>query len=151
MTKIKGLDGFEDQFAKDVAVDPDLLKEEYAKQAADRAYYGELYVRALEAALDASGERERVEAAVWLELKGKPPEEGKKPLSDDGVKNAVRVDARVAVANKAEVRALASKERANQRLKAISEKGEMLVSLGADRRAELEGELFMKARKSHQQ
>ena len=143
MAKIHDIDI--DDYLKDcVTLEPTAISEEYARVAADLAYWNEQYARAYKKFLQAKLNRERVEARTHLELKEKlkassDDSKRKGPTVDD-LKAAVSSNPEVMAAQEAEVLAEAEKVSLYGAVDAVRAKRDMVTQLGAQFRIEMQND-----------
>lgn len=142
MSKLNDIDV--ETFLKDsVLIDPLCITDEYVRLPSDLAYWNQRHSDALKAHLRAKIELDRVEAMVYLE-KREGGVDGKR-LTVDGVNAAVAVDPRVLSAREAAVLAEVEKSRLHGVVSAVGAKKDMLVSLGAHVRQEMDGDPVVRA------
>jgi hypothetical protein len=132
-----------------VAIEPLALQEEYVRLPSDMAHWGARYARAFKAWKLAALAEERVEAELHLEHRERLAMlgggEGKKGPTVDAVKSAVVNDQRYHDAHYRTIEAEVEKLRVQGTLEAVRAKREMLVSLGAQLRAEMQSDPRVRA------
>jgi hypothetical protein len=111
---------------------------------ADLAYWNAQYAAANERFLTAKIEAERTRSSLWLEHRAKLEDAGKKP-TEKMVDAAVESDDRNYDARVALMRAEVEKGRLNGILDAVRTKRDMIVSIGAHQRAEMQGDPSLRA------
>lgn len=128
-----------DRYLQDcVRIEPLALQEEYVRLPADYAYWNEQYRQALEASLVAKADKERIWSTCYLvETERTHPTTGK-PVTVDYAKAAVEANQEYYEAVKAAITTEVELTRIKGVLEAIRAKREMLVSLGATLRQEMQ-------------
>lgn len=129
----------EDYLKDCVVMDPLFIQEEYVRLPADLAYWNQKYADALRAHLRAKIDLDRIEAQVYLEKREVGYASGGK-TTEATVAAQVACDARVLAAREVAVMAEAEKARLHGVVNAVSAKKDMLVSLGAHVRQEMDGD-----------
>lgn len=120
-----------------VFVDPDQLKEEYARVGADLAYWNTKYSNAFQSFIQLKHEAKKLRARTWLQTREQLKADGEKAteaLIDAFVEN----DLAVIEADLRTIEAEAEKTRLFGILDGIRAKRDMLVGLGALVRSEME-------------
>lgn len=128
-----------------VSIYPEQIHEEYVRQSADYAYWNERYARALKRFLTSRVNLQRVEARVWMETRAKLLEENAK-VTEAMVNNEVAGNEDLRRAMDEKIEAEVEKTRLGGILEAMTHKKEMLVSLGAHVRKEMEGDPSLRER-----
>lgn len=118
-----------------VGVDGASLEREFQDFSAAFSFWGARYAEAISNAATAEEHLKDVEAEVFLELRDM------KAGTVEEIKAKLRMDKRVVVARKMAMQTEARRTRFQHKVMgALSAKKEMLISLGAHRRAELGGD-----------
>jgi len=120
-----------------VQISPEALQEEFVRVPADLAYWGELHAQAVKQHLLAKVEVERLGARLSLECRERLLAEGKKP-TESTVEAAVMLDPSYHAARLTAVEAEATRVALRSRFDAVATKRDMLQSLGAQIRVEME-------------
>lgn len=140
-----------------IDVDPEFLSEEFVRIPADLAYYNERYSRALGAYLEAKAERERIAGELSISPKfikdltdkineyNEEDEKPKRPTVDQ-LKAAVLNDPAFIEARLIETRADAERTRLRGCVDALATKRDMVVSLGAHVRLEMQHDPVVRSR-----
>jgi hypothetical protein len=135
-----------DDYLKEcVYIEPLQMEAEFTRLPGDFAYWGERYSRASRAFLLAEREEKTVRAKQWLVLRAKMVGEGQK-ATEAAVDATVEADPAVQAAYLARLEAEAEKDRLRTVLESIRTKREMLVSLGATIRQEMENDPVIRSR-----
>lgn len=121
-----------------VKVDPLTLDDEFARIASDLAYWSARFAAVLKRHLVSKARRKRIHAELYLEIKNTPPDDGKR-VTEDGVKAQIEVHERYQEAVENEIDAEVERERLYGVTEALRAKKDALISLGANRRAEMDG------------
>lgn len=129
-------------------IEPLALQEEFVRVPADFAYWAEQYKVALEKHLTAKAELERAEARSYLLSSNKVNPATAKPFTVDAIKALVTTDPDVVLSRDAAVAAEVDSVRLKNILEAIRTKREMLISLGAQVRSEMEHDPLVRKRAS---
>ena len=119
-----------------VSIDPLSLEEEFVRMPADLAYWNEQYAQAIRDHLYAKHEHDKVRAAVMIELREDASASGAK-LTVGDLEARVVLDDRVDASHVALIEAEAHKAHMRCRADAVIAKRDMLQSLGAKIRAEM--------------
>lgn len=127
-----------------ISIDPSALDEEFGQCPVDTAHLGGKLADATKAHLYAKRAARRTRALVGVEVRATKKIDGK-PLGVDAVRDEVELDPRVDAADAAEIEAEAALARAKTDFEAVRTKRDMLVQLGAARRAEWESDPVMRA------
>lgn len=122
-----------------VTIEPLAIQEEYIRLPADMSYWNARYADAVRGHLLAKHELERVEAQQQLEQREKLAAEGKKP-TEAMVSSAVLMSDEYNKAKLASIEAEVAKTRAAGRVDDLHSKREMLISMGAHIRKEMDGD-----------
>jgi hypothetical protein len=126
----------EEQLKSAVSIDPLLIQEEYVRLPADLAYWNERYVQAYRAQGTAKSRKERLFALLSLQTRQRLVDEGLKPTESMVTAHVEGDKSYIAVADSffaAEVELV----RIKGVVEAVRAKKDMLVSVGAHIRAEL--------------
>lgn len=134
----------DDYLAKACEIDPLGLQEEYVRLPADLGYWNQKYAIAYRLHARARLSRKRLEALLAIEHRQGMLDEGRKP-TEAMVAVAVETDERLAEAMEAEVEHEVEKVRLWGVLDAVRAKKDMLVSLGAQLRAEMNSDPSVRA------
>ncbi len=127
-----------EQYLKDsVMIDDLVLDEEFIRVPADLAFWSARYADAVKAFLLAKLERDRVQGKVRLTIKAEAEIDKKKRRADD-LEAAVNNDPEYLDAAVAMIEAEAEKKHAQGRVDAVAAKKDMVQSLGAKLRSEME-------------
>jgi hypothetical protein len=139
------------QYLKDcVRIEPLALEEEFVRMPADLAYWNERYAKAVRAHLIAKidGDRSRAWARQALRIKFTNPENahmlGGGKVTEALLESHITVYPSVRAADDAEIEAEAKKIRLHGIIEAIRTKRDMLISLGANMRAEMQNDPMIK-------
>lgn len=129
-----------DEYLKScVTIEQADLQGEFVRVSSDLSYWNHRYAESCKRLLLAELARKKLHAALWLENKvdtlGKS---GKAPTLDD-LKAMVELDINYREAKAEEIEAEVEKEELRGVVEAIRTKKEMLISLGAHIRAEMNG------------
>lgn len=122
-----------------VKIDDLALDEEFIRFPGDLAYWNAKYAKSLEAYLIAKHEFEVTKARLWIEIKNEELAADNKVTVDD-IKCMVMLREEWEEAHLAFIRAEVQKEKMKKFTEAVSSKKDMLQSLGAKLRVELEGD-----------
>lgn len=122
-----------------ISIDPSALDEEFQECPVNTVYLGAKLADATREHLRAKKAARRARALVGVEVRAAKRIDGK-PLGVDAVRDEVELDPRVDAADAAEIDAEAALARAKTDFEAIRTKRDMLVQLGAARRAEWESD-----------
>ena len=120
-------------------IEPKMLEEEYIRVPGDLAYWNEQFSRAREAHLRAELSREVEEAGLRLEVRAALVAKGEK-ATEATLDALVVTDPRYREMREREITADGRKQRVLGVLDAIRGKRDMLISLGAQMRAEMAGD-----------
>jgi len=127
----------DEYLSSSVQIEPTTIEEEYIRMPADMAYWGHRYAEAHKEFLKAKMQHDRVLARLRLEMRETLAAEGKKP-TESMVDSHVELTKTWLDSKTAEIDAEANREHLRCTLDAIRTKREMLVSLGATVRAEMQ-------------
>lgn len=127
-----------------VDLEPEAISEEYARLSPDYAYWNERLRGVAKSLMNAEFHEKKTEARLYL--KYKEPEEGKKPPTEKTVDSAVTLDGDYQEAHQQTLELTAERDYLKGVLKTLSLKAEMLVSMGATMRQEIQGDLRMRER-----
>ena len=139
------------QYLKDcVRIEPLALEEEFVRMPADLAYWNERYAKAVRAHLTAKIEVDRVRATTRqvMRIRLTNPENahllagGK--ITEAMLESFITSDGDVRRVEDAEIEAEAKKIRLHGIIEAIRTKRDMLISLGANMRAEMQNDPMIK-------
>jgi hypothetical protein len=134
---------FEDAIFDAVFTDPEQINEEFARVSADLAYWNTVYALRSGDAARLDVECRRTKAAKYLYFREEIAQQGGRP-TDEWVKSLVDSDEEVNLALLLRVDADAEKQRIYGIVDAIRAKKDMLVSIGATLRSELEHDPMIK-------
>jgi len=129
----------EDYLAECVQIDSLQLQDEYTRLPADIAYWNERYAKALRAHLRSKIEGDRVEARLQIEMREILLAEGVK-VTEALVKARVDLHPEQLASREKMVEAEAEKARIMGVLDAVRTKRDMIISLGAHARIEMQGD-----------
>lgn len=135
----------EDYLAKSVQVEPMALQEEYTQVGSDLAYWGRKHADALKAYKLAYITRKRTEARVYMEARAAARESGEK-ITDPGLEAKVALSEEAFQARLAEATAEAEEVNLKSVFTAVQAKKEMLISMGAHIRKEMDGDIAVARR-----
>ncbi len=138
----------DDYLAKGVEIDPLSLQEEYIRLPADLGYWSMKYANAFRVYSYARLRRKRLEALLSIEHRERLADDGKR-ATEGMVSVAVETDPRFAEALAGEVEAEVEKVRLWGVLDAIRAKKDMLVSFGAQLRAEMDSDPTIRASRAN--
>lgn len=128
----------EEEYLRDcLHIAPEVIQEEFVRLPGDLAYWNQRYSEALEAALNARHERKKVRGELWLNIKTELLEDGHR-ATEKVLDNSVDSHPDYVDACMAEAKAEAEKARVYGILDSVRAKKEMLISLGAQLRQEME-------------
>lgn len=122
-----------------VGINPEDIQEEFVRIPSDLAYWNARYARALREHLLAKVDRDVLKAQLDPLIRRELMEAGAK-LTEALVKSTIESDDRLIEAERRCVEAEVQKNEVYGYLDAIRSKKEMLISLGAHLRAEMEGD-----------
>jgi len=142
MSKIHDLE-VDAYLKKCVSIEPLALNEEYVQFSSDLAYWNAYHAEALRTHLIASLNVDRVVAMRRIELRAKMAETQK--VTESMIDAAVDMDIAVCTARFEAIEAEVEKVRLRGVVDALHAKKDMLVSLGATIRMEMEGEPSLRA------
>lgn len=111
-------------------IEPLQIQEEFVRTPGDIAYWAEQYSLALETALTAKADRDKVEAETLLRIRKDAEAQGGK-VTEKVVAALVEVDPTYQDALRAEIKAAVHKDRTGGILDAVKSKRDVLQSLGA--------------------
>lgn len=135
-----------DEYLKQcVDLAPEAISEEYARLSADYAYWNEKFARANRAHLEAEWQEEKIEARLYLKHK-EPAGEAKKVPTEKAVESAVKMDPLYEEAHLRTIEHQHERDYLRGVLQNLRLKAEMLVSMGATMRQEIQGDLRMRER-----
>lgn len=153
MEKVKTATPSQDleKYVKDsVFIEPVALEEEFVRMPADLAYWGAQYARSVRGYLIADMEFDRTEAEVRILVRERllseaAPDPSEKPakrgtVTESMVAAKVELDEDYQAARLALIEAEAEKVRVYGIVEAVKAKRDMLISLGANQRAEMKGD-----------
>lgn len=145
------------RFAKEsVDIEPTAIEEEYVRVPADLAYWGEKYARAYEVHAICKQRSKTLNALLRIEHrerfheqfqadKAEKNKSGSGRVTDSMVESAVEMDERYQGMQAELIEAEVDLVRVKGTLEAVRTKRDMLVSLGAHIRAEMEGDPVVRA------
>jgi hypothetical protein len=122
-----------------VQLEPMALQEEYVRIAPDLAYWNQKFATAQETFLRAKYALDELEAKLYIEHRERLVNSGAK-FTEALIDSTVRSDPRIHDARDDLVRAESDKWKMNGVVDAVRTKRDMLVSLGAHVRAEMQGD-----------
>lgn len=125
---------------KCVKIDPLQIQSEFTEVAATLAYWNEQYADALRGQLHAKIARERLYAQLYFDKRKELADSGVSRVTESMTENAIEIDPRFIAVRDEEADALAESTRLRGVVEAVRTKKDMLVSLGAQLRAEMEGD-----------
>jgi hypothetical protein len=128
-----------------VRIMPEAIQEEFVRIPADLGFWNERYAQALRAFLLSKLGRDETEARLYLHHRERMAAAGHK-ASEAQVDAAVRSDPEMHEANMRVVDAQVDYQRARGTVDAVSAKKDMVTSLGAQLRTEMEGDLVLRNR-----
>lgn len=126
----------EDYLRECIQVEPEALRQEFIRIPADLAYWGERFAVAVREHLAAEHHRKVTYAKVHLIVKQTAADKGQK-ISEKDTEAWVEQTPEVMAARAAEIEAEGAMQLARSRRDAIMAKKDMVVSLGAQARAEM--------------
>ncbi|PCJ25638.1 MAG: hypothetical protein COA94_06055 [Rickettsiales bacterium] len=139
-----------------VSLDRTDLNREFARVSSDLAYWGEKYAQAERCHAEAKAEHEQVQARLYRQVRAvleadaaakasaAPTKKAPARVTDSHVESEVVLTADYAVAYQEVIDCESAKTRVRMIIEAVKTKRDMLVSLGAQLRAELRGEPHIK-------
>jgi len=119
-------------------IDPTNLHEEFVRLSADLAHWNAKYALAHENYLEADLELDRTEAALHIEWRERLADEGSK-VTEGAVKERVQTDQKYIAARIAKIDAEVERLKSRGVVDSIIAKKDMLISLGATVRKEMDG------------
>lgn len=134
-----------------VEIFPEALEEEYVRISADMAYWDEMYSRALHRHLALKRNEKKFTAMLKIEhrerlfAEGAGKKSGSGRVTDSMVEAAVEIDDRMVDFNTQRVDAEVEMIRLRGFVEAIHAKKEMIVSIGAHVRKEMDGDPVVRA------
>jgi hypothetical protein len=129
-----------------LSIDPSALDEEFVECAMNTAHLGWKLSEAIRAHLKAKKAARRARALVSVVKRAEMTVNGKAPTVD-AVRDEVELAPEVDAADAAEIDAEVARERAKTDFEAVRAKRDMLVQLGAARRAEWESDPTVRAQR----
>lgn len=129
-----------------LSIDPNALDAEFLACPMDTAHLGWKLAEAIKAHLKAKKAARKARALVSVVKRAEMTVNGKAPTVD-AVRDAVELAPEVDAADAAEIEAEAARERAKTDFEAVRAKRDMLVQLGAARRAEWESDPVVRAQR----
>ena len=139
MAKLNDID-VDDYLAKAVDIEPLAIQEEYVRLPADLAYWNQKYSEAYSSWLGQKLHRKRMVAMLTLEHRERLLSLDGKKATVDAIRASVEDDERLMRVEEMEIALEVEKIRLWGVLDAVRAKREMLVSLGAHIRAEMQGD-----------
>jgi hypothetical protein len=118
--------------------EPALIDEEFTRLSGDFGYWNERLANASKEVMLAEWEEKKTEAKLYLHLK--EAQEGKKPPTEAGVEAGIRAHPAYEKVHLAHIEAQYEYTQLSGRVKTISKKADMLVSMGAQIRQERAGD-----------
>jgi hypothetical protein len=129
----------EDQYLDDCTqIEPMALQEEFVRLPGDMAYWASRYATVYKLYLDAKLVRERVTAELKEQHRNRLTLNSKGRVTVDEVESAVLMDANYLEAKSSENALESEKVRLNLIVDALRAKRDMLISIGAHQRAEMQ-------------
>lgn len=125
---------------KCVSIDPLQLQQEFAEVAAELAYWNAQYADALGRQLLAKIDREKLAGQLFFDKRQELHDKDDGRVTEAAIKAAIEIDSQYNVARSEEADAQAEAVRLKGVAEAVRTKRDMLVSLGAHVRAEMEGD-----------
>jgi hypothetical protein len=123
---------------------PEAISEEYSRLSPDYAYWNEKLRGVSKGLLEAEYEEQKCEARLYL--KYKEPDAGKKVPTEKAVESSVLLDPLFQEAHLVTLTMTAERDYLKGVLQNLRLKAEMLVSMGATMRQEIQGDLRMRER-----
>lgn len=142
------LDSTDKYLQQCVQIDPLNISNEFTRVAAELAYWNEKYAEALRMSLHAKIQRERMHASLYFEKRKQFEAAGTK-VTEAGLEAAIEVDPRYANLRDEEADANGEYARLRGVSEAVKTKKDMLVSLGAQVRAEMDDPVIRQQHRSH--
>ena len=127
-----------------VQMEPLAIEEEFVRMPADLAYWNERYATAYKGLALAEQRRRKLEALLRIEYREKMLADQKKP-TESMVDAAVATDDRMLAARDDQIMAEVEKVRIQGVCEAVRCKKDMLISMGAHMRAEMNGDPTIRA------
>lgn len=144
MPKINDMD-IDQYLYESVHVRDDSIQEEYACAAPAVAYWGAQYAAAAQEALEAETRRKQTKARLFIEKK-KGLEALESKVTEKLIESHVDMDPAMQVAIAEEHRTEGNRLKMLAFFEAVKTKREMLISLGATQRKEMEGDPVIRQR-----
>lgn len=138
MAKLRDIE-VDDYYKACIDFEPTLIDDEFARLSGDLGYWNEKLALANKAVLLAEWAEKRLEAQLYLRHKEVP--EGRKPPTEATVDAAIKVDPGYEKRHLEHIEAQYEQAVLAGRVRTISKKAEMLVSMGAQIRQERAGDL----------
>jgi hypothetical protein len=142
MARLRDIDVPQD-YLDAITFEPLAVKEEYARLAADRAYWNEVYANAFRESLTAKSVLERTRARVALEIRAAAALSGEK-ITEGIVEAKVTTHTDVIAAVENHITAETERERLRGRLNALQDKKEATTAYGRHVLEELRGDPFLR-------
>lgn len=130
---------FDDYLVESVTIDEHAIQDEYCRVAADLAYWGRAHAEAEGAYILAKAKLKRAEAQAHVMVREMMASAGKKP-TDKAVEANVELQPGVEKAHAEFAHAAVRRKETSAYMEAISTKRDMLISLGATQRKEMDGD-----------
>lgn len=137
MAKLKDID-VDDYYKACIDFEPALISDEFTRLAADFGYWNEKTAEAGKVLMLAEWEEKKTEAKLYLKYKQAEP--GAKAPTEAAVDAAIRTDPIFEELHLETVEAQYTHDQLTGRLKTLSKKADMLVSMGAHIRQEKDGD-----------
>lgn len=137
-TDLDELDELDTYLKDSVRIVPEAIQEEFVRLPADLALWNHRYAQAYQLFVTRKVDADRLEALLEIEHRERLTMAGK--TTESQVKAAVETDSRMYDARRALIDAEVEKVRLNGVLDAVRSKRDMLISIGAHQRAEMQGD-----------
>lgn len=131
------------ELARCVNIEPLILNEEFVRLPSDLAYWNGQYSEALKTYLTTKLQLKRLEAQLQMEKRVELETQNKK-VTESMVEAAIEIDDRHHAAQLALIESECEKEKLDGFCEALRTKKEMLISLGASLRAEMNGDPMLR-------
>lgn len=123
-----------------VRIVPEALEEEFVRVPGDMAYWNNLYANAYQLWLEAKLARELLYAQIYKSEKSRLLASSKGRVTEGEVESEVLADHAYQNARVREIQTESDKLRLHGIMEAIRSKRDMLISIGAHQRAEMQGD-----------
>jgi hypothetical protein len=137
MAKLRDIE-VDDYYKACIDFEPALIDEEFTRLSGDFGYWNEKLADAGKEVLLCEWQEKKTEAQLYLQFK--EPAEGKKPPTEAAVEAAIRTHPNYEAVHLKHIEAIYAHSQLQGRVKTISKKADMLVSMGAQLRQEREGD-----------